>query len=287
MSYKNYTQSIKPSSIKSIQNFSDFESFMEHFNSDCEKFKKNISDISNFVNKFSIIKSELEQRNLFESLSSRIDYHSRLVNYKIESIRVNFKKIWSDYEKKINEIHNSIAPKLSSNILNSLMDENYDLLSEDDQKLIQKSRELISSYYIKFIGFLGGLVNLIFFAFEAQCKIFCALGCFHFSLKYANEIYTQHDMIWKTLKKLDTKESSQKHDTSFICEICQIRRECELSKNFETLANIYNYSIKIRMIADYREFFYKNNVSNFIKIFFDNLIEIITIQEYIKKKCIV
>jgi len=287
MSHKNHTQSIKPNSIKIIQDISDFEYFMESFNGDCEKFKKNISDISNFINKFSIIKSELEQRNLFESLSKRINFHSRLVSYKIESIRFNFKKIWSDYNNKIKELHDSITPNLSANILNSLMDENYDLLSEDEQRIIQKSREVISSYYINFIGLLGGLVNLIFFAFEAECKIFCALGCFHFSLKYANEIYTQHNVIWKTLKKLDAKESNQKGDSSFICEICQMRRECDLSKNFETLANIYNYSIKIRMIADYREFFYKNNVSDLIKKYFDNLIEIITIQEYIKKKCLV
>jgi len=70
------------------------------------------------------------------------------------------------------------------------------------------------------------------------------------------------------------------------CQRCQMKNNCTLQINFEALSNIYCYAIKIRMLADYEEIFFKDQkILDYINDYFDILENVIKVQENIKIKC--
>ena len=65
-----------------------------------------------------------------------------------------------------------------------------------------------------------------------------------------------------------------------------MQNDCEFLMDFEALANIYCYAIKIRMIADYEDILFKEEQVWFIiKDYFEILKFVINEQENIRKKC--
>lgn len=280
MSLQNpYTKSIKPKSIVELRDLSKFNDFIDYFKRDCNNFIMSCSNYDDLVLRFSKIKNELNLKNMLNEFLIRIQFHSRLVNYKLNPVQEYLNLLWNNYNLKINEIYELCQDNIRINISLPPTQEAIDLLEMEEKEIVQQALQELEITYINFIVIIGGLINLVFFVFETECKILCSLGCFAFSIIYARNDIIQHNDVWKTLKKLSQNDPRE----SINCEICQMRRECDFSIDFEALANIYCYAIKIRMLADYDELFYKNQMWELIKEYLDNIEYVIINQENIKK----
>lgn len=277
-----YTRSIRPRSISDLRNVNNFVEFMGYLEGDCKEFISSCSQLDDFLTHFSRIERELSSKGLLDSLLTRIDFHSTLADYKIKPLEDYVNQFWMDYNRKNGEIFRKVTNELGRPISLPPSEEEFASLSSEEQSLVTQACQELQMNYIRFIVAIGAFVNQVFFAFEAECKILCSIGCFAFSLLYAqNEIFSHND-VWRILKRLG--KISQR---SVNCQICRISDSCDFSINFEALANVYCYTIKVRMLSDYEDFFYNYRESwEKIKVYFDKVKEVITSQIEIKEKCL-
>lgn len=278
-----FTESIKPKSIKNLDNYTIISEFMECFKRDCQIFHSSCSNIDEISERFLDIKNYLIFTNLLNNFINRNKFHSKLTKYKITPVQFYLDQFWNDYLGEVDKIYEDCQNKLSINITFPIQQEDIDSLDDIEKEIAQKASEDFYSIYIRFTVMVIGLVNIIFSALEASCKILCSLCCFSFSSSYAQNDIIQHSEIWKTLRRLSQIGSRESND----CKNCQISNNCSLNTNFEALANIYCYAIKVRMLADYDDIFFKEpQILYDIKEYFDILENVIINQMNIQKQCI-
>jgi len=142
--------------------------------------------------------------------------------------------------------------------------------------------DLLRIAYGDFIH-LSVLLSQMFFALEFSCRTICALGCYNFALRISQAEVIQHDEVWKQLKRFGERRDNQ-------CQICIVRDTCDFEVDFNTLARIYAYSMKIRQIADYTTRFASLNILNSHLaeppfFYFASLMEVMETNFHIAKKC--
>lgn len=277
-----YTKSIRPKSISNLRSVDGFVEFMDYFERDCKEFISSCGQLDDFLNHFMRIGKELISKGLLKSLRTRIDFHSTLTKYKISPLEDYLNQFWGNYLQENDEVFRKVTNELGRAVSLPPSEEELSSLSDEEQALVTQACQELQMNYIRFIVIIGAFVNQLFFAFEAECKILCSLGCFPFSLLYAkNEIFSHND-IWKALKRLG--KISQRGVT---CQICRIGDSCDFSINFEALANIYCYAIKVRMLSDYEDLFYNYRESwEKMKVYFDMVKEVVASQMEITNKCL-
>ncbi|MBA7505813.1 hypothetical protein ES706_04490 [subsurface metagenome] len=253
MSLQNpYTQSIHPGSISKIQNDSNFLEFMGYFQRDSDLYIKSCSKFSDLLVQFYQIRNELFKRALQDAYLKRIEFHSRMMDYKVDSIGQYIEGLWQKYVQRTEEIYDLALEELGKTISLPPTPEELEKLTEEEKTIVGKAQREIEIIYIHFIVGVVAFVDLMFFAFESACKVFCSFGCYAHSIKYARGEIFSHSDVWKTLKRLGRVEEKQ----NINCLICSIEKTCHFTINFEALANVYCYAIQIRMLSDYDEFFY-------------------------------
>ncbi len=285
MSLQNrFSKSLNPRELIKLKETSDYNEFMDYFKRDCKYFTDSCQFYNELVKRYSEIKKELISKNIFDDFLKRIDFHSKLVTYKLNPIQSYLDSLYKEWSVKINNLLDSCKEVIGGNISFPIRLEDFNSLEQEKQKIIENTNQKIFTTSIEFIAVLGGFINSIFFAFESECKIVCSLACFAFSIEYARNNILEHAQVWQTLKRLSLAKSNL--DDSIRCEICQMKENCKFSINFEALANVYSYAIKIRMIADYDDSLFKNiELLDKIKDYFNELDGVITIQEVLKIKC--
>ena len=143
--------------------------------------------------------------------------------------------------------------------------------------------DLLRLAYGDFIH-LSILLSQMFFALEFSCRMICSLGCYNFALKISRAEVIQHDEVWKQLKRFGKKQGHQ-------CEICIVRDTCDFGVDFNSLARIYAYAMKVRQISDYTTKFasldiLKSHLAEPPFIYFAALIDIMETNFYMAKDCI-
>ena len=157
----------------------------------------------------------------------------------------------------------------------------YESLKSEERELVNLACQKQRMNYIFFIVGIVGLVNQAFFALESSCKIIGSLGCIHFSIRFASNLIIQHSDVWQVLKRL-----GKLSEEGINCKICRVNNSCKFSVNFEALANVYCYAIKIRMLSDYDDLFYSHQESwEKVELYFDKIEKIINENMMIKNKC--
>ncbi|MBA7689850.1 hypothetical protein ES703_98361 [subsurface metagenome] len=283
MSLQNpYTESIRPKDIVKLRDLANLIEFMDYFKDDYETFIHSCSNVDDIATRFSRIRDKLSSKNLLNTFMDRIDLHSRLANYKSNPIPEYLNNLWNNYLIEVDEIHQFCQDNIRINVSFPLSQEEFDSLDEEEEEIIRQAMQDFELSYINFITMIIGLINIIFSAFETECKIICSLGCFAFSISYAQDNIIQHNVVWKTLRRL-SRIGSRK---SINCQICQMQNNCNFQMDFKALANIYCYAIKIRMLADYEEVIFKGEqVWHLIKEYFEILKHVIIKQVNIKNIC--
>jgi len=167
----------------------------------------------------------LKKKGLLRSFESQMTKYIRVLDAKTVSTFHNFessiKKLWSDL-KQINSIQ-KYTPKKGARV---------------EQFLV----ESVKFVYVDFSNLMM-ITSQMLFALEFYCRIACALGCIKFALKVARTEIVQHRALWEHLKRLSGRSN--------YCETCLISDTCKFQLDFEALARIYAYSMKVRQIADY------------------------------------
>lgn len=191
-------------------------------------------------------------------------------------------KLWKNYQFKINGLYQFCQDNVRINVSFPISQDDIDSLEGEEKDILIQANKDHYSLYLNFIVMIVGLINIIFSALEAECKIVCSLSCFTFSLSYAQNDIIQHHQVWKTLRRLGQITSHNNKD----CQSCQMQNNCTFQINFEALSNIYCYAIKIRMLADYEEIFFKDQkMLSYINDYFNILENVINEQENIKIRC--
>ncbi len=277
-----YTESIKPKVIEELRDPTKLNELMNYFKGDYEIFIDSCSNVDDLVSRFSEIRSKLSSKDLLNDFLDRINLHSRLASYKSNSIQEYLTNLWNKYVTEMDEIHQFCQYNIAINISFPLSEAEFDSLEDKEKEIVRQAYERFDIAYINFIAIVIGLINVIFSAFETECKMVCSLGCFAFSISYAQNSIFQHDRVWKTLRRLSSIGSRE----SINCEICQMQNDCNFLMNFKALANIYCYAIQIRMLADYEEVLFKERqMWDLIKDYFEILKYVIIKQENIKNRC--
>jgi len=277
-----YTRSIHPKSIADIRTPLKFKEFMDYFERDCNNFVASCSHYHDLVVRFSEIRRELNKKKILNKYLLRVDRHSRLTNYRVGPIQEHLNLLWNYYVNRNTEIYKSCQDDIGRNISLPPTQEELGSFTADEVLTVKEAVQELELNYINFIVGITGLIDSTFFAFESECKTFCSLACFGFSIFYALDEIIQHKDIWLTLKRLGNAVQTLSTD----CEICLMKENCRFSINFEALANVYCYAIKVRMLADYEDFFYTTQIWEGIKVYFDKLKHIMHNQALIKDKCL-
>lgn len=255
---------------------------MGYFDRDCKKFISSCKQLDDFVAHFSKIGRELFSVDLLNDLLTRVDFHSTLTGHKVEPVEHFVKLVWEDYLRRNGEIYYAIKIKLGKTVSLPPSREEFESLTDGEQRLVTQACQELQNNFIHFIAGIGGFINQAFFAFESACKILCSLGCFSFSILYAKHEIISHRDVWRYLKWLGKIIQGNVR-----CQICKVSDTCKFSINFEALANVYCYAIKLRMLSDYEDFFYNYEESwEKIKVYFDKIKEVINSQKNIKEKCL-
>ena len=277
-----YTNSISPGSISNLRDVPSFVEFMGYFERDCKEFIRSCKQLDDFIAHFSKIGRELRSKDMLDGLLTRVNFHSTLTDYKVEPIEDYIKLLWQDYLRRNGEIYYRVQTELSRPISLPPSEEEFESLTSDEQRLVTQAYEELQINRIRFIAGVGGFITQIFFAVESTCKILCSLGCFPFSILYAQHEIISHGNVWRCLKRL-----GKIIQRNISCQICMVTSTCHFSINFEALANVYCYAIKFRMLSDYEDFFYNYEESwERIKVYFDKLKEVIRSQRKIEEKCL-
>jgi hypothetical protein len=277
-----YTSSISPESLSIVRNEQNFSEFMEFFEKECNLFIDSCPNVGIFLSHFLKIIGELASQNVDKDLLKRIDFHSRLTEYRVSSIDDFLNILWIDYKNKNDQTYLEFRDKVNQPVSLPPTEDELAGLSQGEKEIVQTTLQKLQSNYIRLIAGVGGFINTIFFAFEAQCKIICSLGCYPFSIRYAQDNIITHGEIWKSLRRLGKVDGLKNVE----CQICSLRNSCNSELNFRSLANVYCFAIKVRMLSDYEEFFYSYDKTwEKLKLFFDNIKLVIGCEQEIKQKC--
>lgn len=280
---KSFTHSIHPTSLSHLRKSSVFLEFMRCFHEDCRAFMATRSEIDSLLKHFKTIYQELDSRNLLSNFLVRLNLHSKLRDYKTSAVAEYRLALYDGFDKRIRAIHDCLLRDLGREIALPIDKSNLERLPSEDKQLILRAEEDLQLAFIQFVGLISGLVSTMFFAFESSCKMSCSLGCFSFAVLFARDEIIQHRTIWKTLRRLG--ETGKTTETR--CITCLMNKDCNFEIDYEALANIYCYAIKIRMLTDYELFFYENpSIWSQIEEYFKKLREIIDSQKEIETKCL-
>lgn len=278
-----FTNTIRPASISRLLESAVFSDFMKYFRRDCRVFVATHDKVNTFLKHYKIIQKELRSRKLSSDLIRRISFHLKLRDYKISALEEYLSVLYDGYSRRIQEIHDDLVRDIGRGITIPVEKHEFERLAEEEKELVLKAEERIQSSHIQFVGIIGGLINLMFFAFESSCKVSCSLSCWSFAVLFAKNRIIQHDTIWKALRRLGKIEER----TSTRCVACLMDKSCDFEIDFESLANIYCYAIKIRMLTDYEDFFYENpKVWYQVEEYFKKLRDVIDSQKVIETKCL-
>lgn len=278
-----FTKSIRPSSISCLRESSIFHEFMKYFNKDCGVFVATHDKVNAFFKHYKIIEQELQNRKLLSSFLGRIRFHSKLRDYKISAVEENLSWLYDRYNERIKEIYDGLSKSIGRRITIPIAKSEFESLAEEEKGLILEAEGRFQLSYIQFVGLISGLINLMFFAFESSCKVSCSFGCWSFAVSFAKNKIIQHNTIWRALRRLGNIEEK----TETRCAGCLMDKSCDFEIDFEALANIYCYAIKIRMLTDYEVFFYENpEVWDQIEEYFKKLRKVIDSQKAIETKCL-
>ena len=83
-----FTMSIRPRSLVELHENTRIREFMNYFKRDFERFQASSSNANEFINRFLDIRDKFITSNLLNNFLNKIDFHSRLVNYKLPQIRL-------------------------------------------------------------------------------------------------------------------------------------------------------------------------------------------------------
>jgi len=97
------------------------------------------------------------------------------------------------------------------------------------------------------IGQISQICSLFFFGFEAITKLFLLSFCLKLSTRVIQGQVIQHSDMWRTLRMLGA------HKNQTDCQICRLKDDCSFRYPFDSLAGLYAFIIKIRMLTDYTE----------------------------------
>ena len=201
--------------------------------------EKSIKFISHFQQ--SII-PKLEEKKLFKEFTETVSRFAQTELIKTTFVATNLGRIFMDTVQHTDEWmekHSKAARKKRGELSDSF----------DDPEWMP---DLLRIAYGDFIH-LSILLSQMFFALEFSCRMICALGCYSFALKVSKAEVIQHDEVWKQLKRFGEKQGHQ-------CEICVVRNTCNFEVDFNALARIYAYAMKVRQIADYTTKFASLNI---------------------------
>jgi len=202
MSLQNrFTMSIRPRSLVELHEKTRIREFMNYFKRDFRRFQVSLSNIDEFISRFLDIRDTFNESSLLNNFLKKIDFHSRLVSYKIPPIRVYLDKLWRDFQFEVNEIYQFCQDNVRINVLFPISQDDIDSLEGEEKNILIQAKNDHNSIYLNYIVMIVGLINIIFSALEAECKIFCSLSCFAFSLSYAQKDIIQHDKVWQTLRR--------------------------------------------------------------------------------------
>jgi len=284
MSLQNpYTQTISPKSISEPWSDSRFLEFMTYFQRDCDLYIDSCSQLSDLLVHFYQIKSELLRRAFWDGYLERVEFHSRITDFKVNSVDTYLEMIWREYLRRNDEIYDLVQKELGKTISLPPTKEEFESLTAGEKIIVEKAQREMEINYIRFIAGIGAFVDIMFFAFESACKVSCSLGCYAYSIQYARSEIMSHGDIWRTLKILGKVDGGQDNK----CLICSMEKTCHFAINFEALANVYCYAIKIRMLSDYSEFFYAyKNTWEMLKLYFQKLKDLINVERKIKMQCL-
>ena len=278
-----FTNTIRPSSISHLRQSAVFHEFMKYFDKDCDVFVATHDKVTTFIKHYKIIQRELQNRKFLSSFLGRINFHSKLRDHKISAVEKYLSELYDGYNKGLQAIYDALMGKIGRKINFPIEKNDFQALTEEEKRLVLEAEEGFRLSYIQFVGLISGLINLMFFAFESSCKMSCSFGCWDFAMLFANNRIIQHDTIWRTLRRLG--KIGEKTYTR--CTACLMDKNCDSEIDFEALANIYCYAIKIRMLTDYEDFFYENSeVWNQIEKYFKKLKGVIDSQKTIETKCV-
>jgi hypothetical protein len=278
-----FTNTIRPASISRLRESTVFSEFMKYFQNDCGVFVATHDKVNAFIKHSETIRKELLDRELLSSFIVRIRFHSKLRDYKISTLDEYLAGLYDGYSKRIQEIRDDLAKDLGRTITIPIEKQEFETLTKIEKEVILEAEQKIQLAHIQFVGIISGLINLMFFAFESSCKVSCSFGCWNFAILFAMNRVIQHDTIWKALRRLG-KIGEQ---TSTRCFACLMDKSCNFEIDFEVLANIYCYAIKMRMLTDYEDFFYENpEIWYQVEEYFKKLRRIIDCQKVIETKCL-
>jgi len=278
-----FTNTIRPASISHLRESAVFHEFMKYFDKDCDVFVATHGEVATFVKHYKIIQRELQNRKFLSSFLGRIIFHSKLRDYKISAVENYLSELYDGYKERLKAICDALMGRIGRKISFPIERKDLEALTEEEKNLVLEAEREIQLSHIQFVGLISGLINLMFFAFESSCKISCSFGCWDFAVSFANNKIIQHNAIWRTLRRLGKIEER----TFTRCAVCLMDKNCNSEIDFEALANIYCYAIKIRMLTDYENFFYKNpEFWNQIDKYFKKLKGVIDGQKAIETKCV-
>jgi hypothetical protein len=278
-----FTNSISPGSLSKLRKNGAFSEFMEYLQRDYEIFIETHDKLDSFLEHYKIIQKQLMDRELLHNFIERIDFHSKLRDYKISALDEYLPKLFTGYNSILEEILEDLKRDIGNTVSFPIDKQQFEALTDRQKESILEAEERIQLSYNQLVGVISGLINTIFFAFESSCKISCSLGCWEFAISFSTNNIIQHDSIWKTLRKLG--KIAQEKTTR--CDRCLMDKGCDFEIDFEALANSYCYAIQMRMLMDYEIFFYENSkVWNQVTEYFKKLREIIDCQKAIQNKCL-
>lgn len=148
---------------------------------------------------------------------------------------------WEDYLDRLKRWRKLSEYKFDSALLMDSLAQEYYLahIPEDIRRAFEQgAQSRIKDTRTYYIGLACGVVGQLFYSIECSCKVACALGDLSFAERTASGDILTHNDVFYALRRI-SKES--------------------FGVGFPELANLYAYTIKTRMLADYDEYFYNED----------------------------
>jgi len=183
---------------------------------------------------------------------------------------------------KTNQVLKTIFQSLGNKVSLPLDQVVYDSLSTAQKQVVDEAKDEFDKLNAQYFASLLMGISLSFFAFESACRVCCSLTCETYAHKVGNCQVMHHYDVWKTLKRLGGLERSSQD-----CIKCNILSTCQFTTDFEALSKIYSYAIKVRMLANYRDFFYITQTlwAYMMQIYIPYLTETIKSQKRLINRC--
>ena len=249
-----FSQSIKPKSLLLFEeDLTIFQHMMQCFEIDSKKFQNSRSlQDTRFTNRFmSVTRPRLQQGESFAKYRRKVLRHLKLCDKHVDTLQYGSLALMQSLMHQMKDIFQQASHDLGYDTTLPLTPQRYASLSLKEQRIVDTAQAKLESLNAKFLASLLASIGLSFFAFESACRVCCSLVCQAFAGKVAECQVAHHRDVWKTLKRLAGLERS-----SLDCSNCSSAPACQFHTDFAALARIYSYVIKVRMLADYREFFY-------------------------------